>query len=505
VVHDHSGDVDGMVDSANAGTEPSQQSQNQSLDWVPPMPKGKGAPPRRNDQSRSRSRSWEPPVPKARAKAMPRTSTRKRVKDEKSRSDPSVVPESLGTSPCASPHSAAWASAEPRASSASKPPQPDTPPPGFEALAPMPSKAPGAPWPKSGLRKQKPPEPSTPPPGFKASPAPSKAPDGATKPTPPTSQPDVTAPWFSGSVALVGATGLEATSSKVPEAEVKHAMAVLARHAARLDSAGWGLEKAVYELVLATARARSGEPCMAAVVERWNFLLRPAARLRYQEEKQVYAAIYARAGFNKNADKEARAVVASTKCMLLWPMRPLPQPGDGHVPSYARTGSSLALPISEIRFAHNDQYERFGRGLQHHQLEDRGILQLAMELLAGVTRLEDVPLFDVCLHGSRWYCRTGHRRLAALRLVRRWAPAQFRTVAVRVVDADKAFLEGTRGRPKLTTHRNGADCEGRWLEIRETGEAVGRDAASVAEFGSDLFRLVVGPPGAKAEMAWKGG
>lgn len=174
------------------------------------------------------------------------------------------------------------------------------------------------------------------------------------------------------------------------------------------------------------------------------------------------------------------------------------RPFDGPAPQPMRkindddislqTGKLQEMPVAAIRFAHNDQSERFGSS---QNLEQRSILQLVVELLSGLKQLKEIPIFSVCQHEGRWYCRTGHRRLASLRLANRWAPGGFERVSVQAVEVDKIFLSGKHGRPKLTTHLNGQDCDGRWLMVRETGEAVGREAQGIGEYGSDLLALLV--------------
>eukprot|EP00444_Apocalathium_aciculiferum_P070298 CAMPEP_0183579656 /NCGR_PEP_ID=MMETSP0371-20130417/144256_1 /TAXON_ID=268820 /ORGANISM="Peridinium aciculiferum, Strain PAER-2" /LENGTH=91 /DNA_ID=CAMNT_0025790181 /DNA_START=57 /DNA_END=328 /DNA_ORIENTATION=- len=90
----------------------------------------------------------------------------------------------------------------------------------------------------------------------------------------------------------------------------------------------------------------------------------------------------------------------------------------------------------------------------------------------GITPPAAVPTFRACLHEGLWYCHSGNRRLAAFRLAHRFAPDQFTRLMLPVIAADDAFLKGDgNNRQKLTTARNGADCQGRWLFFLETGEA----------------------------------
>lgn len=148
----------------------------------------------------------------------------------------------------------------------------------------------------------------------------------------------------------------------------------------------------------------------------------------------------------------------------------------------------IELPIAELRFAHNDQAERFGRPPKQ---ENRCILQLAVELLSRQKSIDDVPTLNACLHEGLWWSRTGNRRLGALRLVHRFAPRRFPKVRARYVDVDDTFVYGTCGRaPKLTTSRNGESCRGRWMLIRETGEAIGPAPPHIGEYGADLLTLL---------------
>ena len=101
-----------------------------------------------------------------------------------------------------------------------------------------------------------------------------------------------------------------------------------------------------------------------------------------------------------------------------------------------------------------------------------------------------LPQIKVCWHDGNWFCRTGNRRLAALRLAYRVAPGRVRYMKVQAIAADRAFADGVFGkRPKLTTHLNGTHCRGRWIRIKETGAAIG-DVDHGPEYGLDLLQLL---------------
>jgi hypothetical protein len=168
-----------------------------------------------------------------------------------------------------------------------------------------------------------------------------------------------------------------------------------------------------------------------------------------------------------------------------------PPPPPRPEPAESGRGDMILLPISDVRFAHNDQGEHFV-----HCTKDCSVLQLAVELVVGITPLEAVPTFTVCWHAGHWYCRSGNRRLAAIALASLFAPHRFHAVWVRAVATDPIFLRGpsSTGRPKFTTNLNGIDCEGRWMLIKETGEAVGHPSVfDVPPYGADLLALLPQP------------
>jgi len=267
------------------------------------------------------------------------------------------------------------------------------------------------------------------------------------------------------------------------------AMEVLARHCARMGPvAARGLEDAV--------RRASEPPALEAEAEPWLCLQSEEGLSHFQAAKSASMAIYSHKGRTMEADSEARRQLGTGAFAELLgdealevpfralPPRPPVKPEDGQ--KEKAKDELILLPISAVRFAHNNQSEHFVHGDG-----DCCILQLAVELVAGLTPPEAVPLFTVCRHADQWYCRSGNRRLAALSLAALFAPERFHCVWVRWVATDSVFLHGKGGRPKLTTHLNGADCEGRWLIIKETGEAVGCSGALKAPpYGSDLLSLL---------------
>lgn len=279
-------------------------------------------------------------------------------------------------------------------------------------------------------------------------------------------------------------------------ADERWAMAVLARHSARLGASGARLEAAVQAAV-------AGHEDVAGC---WAFLESREGTLAFQTERRRFEAIYARQGRTPPADVQVRGLLAregpsareralpappATTCSRT-EGTPVPQ-ADGYI----------ELPTHEVRFAHDDQSEHFGRGPQPTG-GGQSLLQLAVELLAGLTALEDVPEFTICRHQGQWYCRSGNRRLGALRLCRRFAPGRFGYIRVRAVATDKIFTHGAPGRrPKLTTNRNGEDCEGQWMFIRETGETVGYSGgAGSEEYGADLLALLPIVRGDEGEDDW---
>lgn len=280
----------------------------------------------------------------------------------------------------------------------------------------------------------------------------------------------------------------------------RRCLEVLARHAARLGSAGPGLERAVWDAYVAASRAAKTDQSTEALApraQRWSFLVDDGGFADYAKERARYAGIYVE-GNKSQGDSKVKKMFTCGPFAGPAP-RPIPQitlsPACKNSP-----GSMLELSIAELRFAHNDQSEIFAHN--DYGSDMQSILQLAVELLCGITRPEDVPTFDVCVHEGLWYCRSGHRRLAAFRLAHRWSSGRLRRVKVRVVAVDNSFLKGTNGRPKLTTHFNGPDCKGKWLLIKETGEAVGREMPGHEEYGADLLSLLAPPPMLTPPKSW---
>jgi len=163
----------------------------------------------------------------------------------------------------------------------------------------------------------------------------------------------------------------------------------------------------------------------------------------------------------------------------------------------ATHGGFLELSLADVRFAHSAQSELFGRSSDKGSQQDgESLLLFVVELLSGKKGPEDVPIFEVCRHMGLWFCRSGNRRLAALRLASRYRPdGRFDRIRVRVVPPDHIFLYGIPSknkRPKLTTHLNGEECQGRWMFVRETGESVGSGdgIGGLAEYGADLLSLL---------------
>jgi len=169
--------------------------------------------------------------------------------------------------------------------------------------------------------------------------------------------------------------------------------------------------------------------------------------------------------------------------------------------SATANGGYLELAIDEIHFSHDGQSETFGKATEKSAREAGwSLLQLAVELIAGVTAAEDVPEFNVCSYQGHWWCRSGNRRLGAFRLAHRFAPERIRRLRVKTVPCDTIFTHGAGPgrRPKLTTYRNdrpGEPCEGRFLLIKETGEycgLVGASRTDLQEHGADLLSLLPG-------------
>lgn len=282
---------------------------------------------------------------------------------------------------------------------------------------------------------------------------------------------------------------------------------VLARHVVRLGNttAGRSLEGVIRTMLrdaVQTAVRASGAEREAAkcVVETWKFLMDPTGLSEFRKDKESFSRAYAAHGCTPNGDKVVRSMLPANDLLSKAAGRAsLPEPIT--VPNMPLQPNTRAVfPIGAIRFAHDAQSEVFGR----NNLETgpggarpaRSILQLTIELIAGMTELKDVPHFRLCQHDSQWYCRNGNRRLAALRLARRFAPGRFEETQVQIVDPDPDFLVGIGGRlPKLTTYRNGMHCRGRWLRIKQTGERVCGEAlpphvAGEEDYGADLLSLL---------------
>jgi hypothetical protein len=233
-------------------------------------------------------------------------------------------------------------------------------------------------------------------------------------------------------------------------------------------------------------------------VERWDFLNTVPGRADFCAAKLAASSIYLRK--NPETDAEVRWQLGIIDCSsqlgqeaLELPVGETPPPPPGrHRNDEGCKGQLRLLSISDVHFSHNDQSEHF-----KHCTKDCSILQLAVELIGGITPLEAVPIFTVCWHDGQWYCRSGNRRLAAIILASIFAPHRFHTVWVKVVATDSIFLHGgdkIASRPKLTTHLNGEACQGRWLLIKETGEVVGHpNALDAPPYGSDLLALLPQP------------
>lgn len=151
-------------------------------------------------------------------------------------------------------------------------------------------------------------------------------------------------------------------------------------------------------------------------------------------------------------------------------------------------GTELHLNIEDIHFSHDEQSEKFSGN-------NKTILETTLEILSGATTVDELPLISAVWHSGRWFARTGNRRLAVYRLLRIHAPESFDKIKVIVADIADNFLAGHRGShgkwfpPKLTTNRrNGGNCNGEWMRIKETGEWVGQAAANYAQ---DLLSAVV--------------
>eukprot|EP00746_Dinoflagellata_sp_MGD_P019797 gnl/MRDRNA2_/MRDRNA2_146042_c0_seq1.p1 gnl/MRDRNA2_/MRDRNA2_146042_c0~~gnl/MRDRNA2_/MRDRNA2_146042_c0_seq1.p1 ORF type:complete len:613 (-),score=128.66 gnl/MRDRNA2_/MRDRNA2_146042_c0_seq1:42-1880(-) len=279
-------------------------------------------------------------------------------------------------------------------------------------------------------------------------------------------------------------------------AHQQYAMRVLARHTARLgNSFGAGLEAALSQLGKMYLEPELASASLAPGAGHFTFLCSSHGLWTYTEIKRQYMNIYEQYGRNSKGDGEVKrqveeftgpdgipelALVAEHLDVLEAELQDLRE---------TCIGSLTSVPVRHIRFAHNDDTERFRH--KGDKVMMRGILQLACELLTGQKSPEQVEIFDICKHRGNVYTRTGNRRLAAYRLAHQMLPEAFNMVQVRLMETDQAFLHGTAaGKPKLTTYENGSDCEGRWMYIRETGEAVGHGFGAGLPFGWDLLSLI---------------
>lgn len=334
------------------------------------------------------------------------------------------------------------------------------------------------------------PTPKAPPP------QPKKMPRSRKVPQVPSQDLDEAEPEACFGLPREGLSGTKACSSMPGLSfQESHAVAVLAYHTARLGPAA-GLE---LETALKTAMTKADRKSVTC----WGFLNRGDGEFALRYLQSFFSQIYWQYG--KNAKSHAMICsmlpkvdirTCSSESSLGW-QRESTASGSPHSELHApygdgRPGQLLFLPILQVRFAHNDQSEHFAHASTAGRAKG-SLLQLAVELLTGLTPLSSVPVFTVCRHEEQWYCRTGNRRLAALHLAARFAPDRFRRVQVQVVTKDNIFLHGAAGRsPKLTTSLNGSHCQGQWLVIRETGEVVGREGAKgdVREYAADFLELL---------------
>lgn len=267
------------------------------------------------------------------------------------------------------------------------------------------------------------------------------------------------------------------------------AMEVLARHVARLGNEAGGAGRSLEEAVRKVVQRAEG------VAAAWAFLDGDECGWEaYRQELDCFDEVFQADGNKPAADSKVLRHFFTGLGTGTFPDAVLP-PEPKLLSSRDNLHGDMDIAISDICFAHDSQSELFGGGRARdggdRPVEQRGILQLAVELASGLKAASDLPPIHVCVHEDAWYCRSGHRRLAALRLARRWAPLHVSTVRAHAEKVDEAFIRGLPGRqPKLTTHKNGAECRGRWLVIRETTECVGREAAASPEFGADLMNLL---------------
>merc|ERR1719223_1263396 len=277
------------------------------------------------------------------------------------------------------------------------------------------------------------------------------------------------------------------SSPKISAENEDQAMKILARHSARLGPLGTKLENAVREIISVAGRS-SVRDAVGNYTRRWDFLDRKDGLARYQNLRKCFTETYNKNRLCIDADREvlAQLHIGESSHSSSSYKTAVPPPAK-----HAAPGQRLRLPVSDVRFAHNDQSERFGNIRAYNDTSNGSILQLTTELLAGRTDPANVPTFNVCWFEGHWYCRTGNRRLAAFRLAHLLAPKCFRDINVYVAPTDTVFFRGAPGkRPKLTTNLNGAHCLGRWLVIRETGEVVGHGKPDHAQYGVDLLALL---------------
>eukprot|EP00928_Gymnodinium_smaydae_P055432 TRINITY_DN38986_c0_g1_i1.p1 TRINITY_DN38986_c0_g1~~TRINITY_DN38986_c0_g1_i1.p1 ORF type:complete len:881 (-),score=219.37 TRINITY_DN38986_c0_g1_i1:254-2830(-) len=274
--------------------------------------------------------------------------------------------------------------------------------------------------------------------------------------------------------------------------EEEEAMQVLARHVARLGAAGPALETAVFT---AARKGINYGGSVAAAWNRWHFVTRSEGMQAYLLERCKLSQIYQKHAANLDkCDVEVRKWLPSVASAAPTSHEEEPPPPVILGGDYS---GMVNLAIPSIRFAHHCQRELFGHlSAAHNCTVKRSILQLAVEFVVGLTQPADVPTFRVCLYNGQWYCHSGNRRLAAFQMAHAFAPERFGRLVVPMASADEAFLQGKANHmPKLTTARNGEDCLGRWMFIRETGEAVRQVGQALppkctGEYGHDLLSLL---------------
>lgn len=268
-------------------------------------------------------------------------------------------------------------------------------------------------------------------------------------------------------------------------------MEVLARHVARCGAstgdAGAALEDSVFGAV--KRRIDNG----SAGQDYWLWTQQRSGVAKYRELVVTYRKIYdpLRDCYTTNgmrdADAQVRKLLESHK-----EGHPQLSSLDAVSAPHQQDAQYVSLPISAIGFAHDGQSEIFGR--DRDGWESRGLLQLAVELWSGDVSPDSVEPFTVTRYSNQWYCRSGNRRLASLKLAERARCGQsfgkpLGPLRLRVQQVDAAFTGARGGRAKLTTFTNG-----RLLEVRETGESVGNEALPAEtgqeSFGADLLSLL---------------